>query len=77
MSTWSMHPDEAAALVPVSERLGRRFPAWSPQEIHQLLTRIHRQFDDSTVRNFIPILVEREAVEILRSHRATALTDTG
>ncbi len=70
-----MHPDEAAALALVSERLGRRFPGRSPQEIDVAVARAHREYDDRPVRTFVPILVEREVADLLRSSRAAPLAD--
>ena len=57
---------EARAVVDVTERLRRRFPTVAEDVIYQVVADYHREFDTSPIRDFVPILVERQARDHLR-----------
>jgi hypothetical protein len=65
---------EQAAIDRVIERLATQFPELAPEQIVQSVHGTYEDFDQSTVRDFVPILVERSAREQLvgpaRRHRA-------
>ncbi len=59
--------EEIHALDQISERLLGRFPQASPDKIRTVIDQVHHQYDESPIRDFIPVLVEREAVDQLRT----------
>ena len=62
-------PAEEDAIRAVATRLTRRFPELRPDEVHQAVYGKYHQFDDSPVRDFVPLLVEQAARRRLASHR--------
>ena len=54
----------------VTERLANRFPHLPRARVMELVFEVHHRFDNSRVREFVLILVEREA------RRALALAHT-
>lgn len=60
-----MEPHEAKELDLLVERLQRTFPLLPPEAIRQEVSRIHHQYDGSRVRDFLAVLIEREARERL------------
>ena len=50
---------EQAVLAEVVGRLTRDFPEVAPDVIEAAITQAHAEFDDSPVRGFIPLLVEK------------------
>jgi hypothetical protein len=55
--------EEIRALDELAGRLRERFPEASPDGIRQLVDEVHHQYDGSPIRDFIPVLVEREVSE--------------
>jgi len=53
--------DEARAVVLVKVRLRARFPLLRGEVIEQVVDACHREFNGSPIRDFVPILVERQA----------------
>jgi len=53
--------DEARAVAEVSQRLLASFPDVPPDLIQQTVHTSHQQFAGSTIRDFVPVLVERTA----------------
>lgn len=56
------------------KRLQSSYPQASGRTVDDLVTEVHREFDGRPIRDFVPVLVEREVVERLqRTHgpRAT------
>jgi hypothetical protein len=68
--------DEHQALEHIQSRLAARFPAVPAETVRLTVTSVHARFD-GRVRNYVPILVEREAKERLAALAAQApqLTD--
>jgi hypothetical protein len=58
-------PDEQARVADVRARLQSRFPELSPDLVSEVVDRAHREFDGATVRDFVPILVEKHARDLL------------
>lgn len=65
----SASPNEDQIITDVTDRVQVAFPARSAAEIRALVTRLFHCYDDSRVRDFIPVLVQREALETLRAGR--------
>jgi putative cell wall-binding protein len=65
---------EAAAVENVINRLTTQFPELSRDEIVAVVQGRHHAFDEATVREFVPVLVERSARDDLRgpTHRHRA-----
>jgi hypothetical protein len=59
--------EEAYAVELVSVRLRERFPGLSPDEVDEVVATYHHQFDGRPIRDFVPILVERQARDHLRT----------
>lgn len=53
--------DEGHAMDEVFERLARRFPRTSRDEVGDAVQAVLAKFDEAVVRNFVPILVVHEA----------------
>lgn len=51
---------ESEAIALVVERLQVRFPQTPPDIIDRAVFEAHREFDDQPIRDFVPILVERQ-----------------
>lgn len=62
----AMNLREEQALHAVTVRLQKQFPDLLPHEIDTLVRGKYRAFDGSPVRDFIPILVERQTREALQ-----------
>ena len=57
--------EEDRAIEQVTHRLMTRFHELSPNLVSTTVQRLHTQFADSRIRDFIPLLVERTAREQL------------
>jgi hypothetical protein len=62
-----MQTDEIHAMDELADRLRGRFPNARPENIKREVNRVHHQFDGNPIRDFIPVLVEREVVEHFRT----------
>ena len=65
---------EELAMKAARDRVRDRFPELPPEVVDQALRVAHARFDGRPVREFVPILVERAAMEALRGtaqHRGT------
>jgi hypothetical protein len=61
--------DEARVLDQVSARLLSRFPQASPENLRHAVETAYHDLDDARVRDFVEILVEREAASTLSGTR--------
>ncbi|MCI4675994.1 three-helix bundle dimerization domain-containing protein [Candidatus Mycolicibacterium alkanivorans] len=52
---------EAMMIDQVLERLSSTFSDIPPQDVTEVVRTAHARFDSSTVREFVPLLVERRA----------------
>lgn len=65
--------DEGHAIDEVVDRLVERFPDIPRETVREVVDAQVAQFAGSTVRDFVPVLVEHEALELLRAgERSTA-----
>lgn len=66
--------DEDQAIAHVQDRLIERYPDVGPDVVRDAVQDIHHRFDGH-VRNYVPILVEREAASRLAELSARAEGD--
>lgn len=59
--------NEYEALVYIVGRLAQRYPAVEEDEILAMAAEELQEFDDARVRDFVPVLVERNVVRRLRA----------
>ena len=57
--------EEAQAVAAVATRMRERFPYVSPKVIDGLVGELYHQFDETPIRDFIPVLIENDAVNWL------------
>jgi hypothetical protein len=57
--------EEAQAMAEIINRLRARYPEARGRAVDEQVTEVHRQFDGNPIRDFVPVLVEREAAERL------------
>jgi hypothetical protein len=60
---------EEPLLAHIERRLIHEFPRVSPEAVDALVRREHARFDDSPIRGFVPLFVEKHARDEL-SHTA-------
>lgn len=58
-------PREDQAIELLTERLHQRFPAVSQAKVEATVQEHYHHFDGSRIRDYVPIFVEREAIEAL------------
>ncbi|MGY1503105.1 three-helix bundle dimerization domain-containing protein [Streptomyces sp. QTS52] len=62
---------EEDAIHGIVERLKNAFSAtYSPAEVEAAVAKAHASFTDRPVREFVPVLVERQARSVLNNHPA-------
>jgi hypothetical protein len=61
---------ERAAIGHLKARLAQQFPELSPEQIDRAVAGHYDTFDDSPIRDFVPVLVERAARQQLSDQRA-------
>jgi len=59
--------NEGRAIEDVVERLSARYPEIPPATIREVVDAQLAQFDGSSVRDFVPVLVEHESLDLLRA----------
>jgi hypothetical protein len=59
--------DELQVLDELTDRLRHKFPDAPPASIKKAVVEVHHQYDGRPIRDFIPVLVEREVVDHLRA----------
>lgn len=59
--------DETRAIVRLVERLALRFPHHPRELIETVVTAAHQSLAGAPIRAYVPVLVEHDAVEHLRS----------
>ncbi len=64
------NPVEPKGLAQVTSRLRARFPELSSAEVETTVARLFEEYSGSRIRDFVPIFVEREAVQELDRRRA-------
>ncbi len=59
--------DEIQVLDELTDRLHHKFPDAPVGSIRQVVSDVHHQYDGHPIRDFIPVLVEREVVDHFRA----------
>lgn len=59
--------NEAELIARVVERVRRRFPSYGDEAVARVVAECYHQFDGTRIREFIPILVEREVTDHFRT----------
>jgi hypothetical protein len=62
-------PEETRMLLQVTARLRARFPQAEPDLLERAVDTAFHQLDDARIRDFVEILVEREAADALNHSR--------
>lgn len=57
--------EEQRALAHVVDRLGRRYPRLSSELVIATVAEIEATLSDARIRDYVPLLVEREAIDVL------------
>jgi hypothetical protein len=52
---------EVKTLTEIGNRLADRFPHLPRERITEAVSESHRRFDHARIRDFVPVLIEREA----------------
>ena len=60
-----MDETETQALVVVAQRIRDQFPNLPPEAVDAAVARFHREYDGRPIREFVPLLVERQVREHL------------
>lgn len=66
--------DEGTRIQEVTQRLQTRFPQLEPGRVATVVRGAHREFDAASVRDFVPMLVEKRAREVLDLEVRTGIT---
>lgn len=61
--------DEDKAIAEISDRLRERFPDAAPESIQDAIDKARATFLDAKVRDFVPVLIEKEAKAHLKGKR--------
>ncbi|MET0297150.1 MAG: hypothetical protein ABW024_07085 [Microbacterium sp.] len=69
--TWTKPDNEYEALVYVCRRLEQHFPAVPEETIHALVVDELERYGSARLRQYIPMLVERELLASLRRDAAS------
>ena len=71
------HTDEATQIGEVIARVAANHPDCSTADIARIVQTLHAGFDGAKIREFVPLLVEREARDVLTQHRTGCHPGTG
>ena len=69
--------DEATQIGEVIARVAATHPDCSTADIARVVQTLHAGFDGAKIREFVPLLVEREARDALIHHRTAYHPGTG
>lgn len=61
--------DEATQIAELIARVVATYPDRSTADIAQVVQTLHAGFDSAKIREFVPLLVEREARAVLAYHQ--------
>lgn len=60
-------PTAEKAIAEIVERLGARFPDVPTTTIHEVVTEAYEELKDARVRDFVEVLVEKQAKKRLKA----------
>lgn len=67
MATTEDHAvEEERVLTQVSDRLSTKFPGVARQRVTDAVSQSYRSYDAAKVRDFVEVLTERDATDLLR-----------
>jgi hypothetical protein len=58
---------ESKALEYVRQNMQHRYPGVPAEAIAERMRQVHQRYDDAPIRDFVPLLVERELTRQLRA----------
>ena len=64
--------DERASVAQITERLSPRYPHLAPRHVASVVAAAYDGMSTARVRDFAPVLVERQAKGLLRDEEARA-----
>ncbi len=64
--------DENRAITQVADRLHQRFPEVPQNGLAEMIAAAHDQYVGRPIRDYVPVLVEREVVDHLRTQKTPA-----
>ncbi|RRQ29161.1 hypothetical protein DK926_04575 [Rhodococcus sp. Eu-32] len=64
-TTTDIAPEEQRALDEIVSRLSEKFPETDSSTVESAVADAHRRFDDTKIRDFVPLFVERHAASAL------------
>ncbi|KQR90953.1 MULTISPECIES: three-helix bundle dimerization domain-containing protein [Microbacterium] len=64
--------DERASVAQITERLSTRYPHLDPRHVASVVAAAYDGMSTARVRDFVPVLVERQAKGLLRDEEARA-----
>lgn len=65
-------PTAEQTIAEIVARLSERFPATAPETIRTVVTEVYAEFSDAKVRDFVEVLVEKQAKKRLKALQAPA-----
>lgn len=66
--------NEQEAISRAAERVRSRFPTVPSDTVDEVVAQYHHEYDGRPIREFVPILVERDAVDHLSSESVSSQT---
>lgn len=60
-------PDEQKEIADIIARLQQQFPAIPQSEVASVTHEVHHELDGRPIRNYVPVLVEKQVKEQLRA----------
>lgn len=63
--------DEDAVLIEIVDRLREKFPTVDPIRVEQIVNTAFFHFQDARIREFVPVIAEREARTALRAQASS------
>ncbi len=65
-------PTAAQTITDIVQRLSERFPSTPAETIRRVVTETYADFADAKVRDFVEVLVEKQAKKRLKNEHAAA-----
>ena len=67
-------PQAEVTITEIADRLAVRFPAMPPATIREVVTQTYEELADARVRDFVEVLVEKQAKKRLKNMDDGAVT---
>lgn len=59
-------PSRDATITEIADRLGAQYPAIAASTVREIVTQSYDEFEDARVRDFVEVLVEKQAKKRLK-----------